>query len=137
MEKIKISIIICFMILGLASMGIAADATGTGGTIDLDGTGNMAAVAISVKGFALYTSDPGAGALGAGGTAGEQYCVVTGSSAGTPGIHLDFLMRGSQSQQDNNLYQNLTGSLPATPAALSGTDSNPATDAGWVIRGGS
>ena len=135
MDKIKISAIICFMILGLAPMGMAADASGSGGSIDIDGTGNMVAVALSAKGFALYTADSGAGGFAAA-PAGDQYCVVTGSSAGTAGIHLDFLMRGSQSTPDNNLYQILTGTLPAAVTDLNGTNTDP-TGTGWVIRGGS
>lgn len=138
MKKITLFTIISFMILGLASVGMAADITSSDGEIDLDGTGTgMEAVMISAKGEAVYTSDAGAGGLGAGGTDGEQYAIVTGSTAGTAGIHLDFMMRGSQANSDNNVYQRLTGQLGVSTATSTDPTSTASVSAGWVVRGGS
>lgn len=107
--------------------------------IDLDndatGTSSMDPVDLSNKAVVRYSSDSGAGGYSLG--ANNQWAVVSASTGATAAIALQFCMRGSQNNEDNQVYQDLVGAIPsvtniADPGAL-----NPTSAVGWVVRGDS
>ena len=107
--------------------------TGVGPGIGYDTAGADAdPLYLSAKSAARYTGDAGAGGFGAGGTAGAQWAIVTGSTRAKDELALEFMMRGSQNQEDNNLYQHLTTGIAAA-SALSAPTTDPVGT--WIKRG--
>lgn len=133
-----------FMIILMITFGIVpwafatqVDVNGTTatttGTIDLDGAGGMGNISVTNGGLIYYSSAVTAGGYG-GTAAGDQYCVNTASASAAMDIALEFAMRGSEGQEDNNLYQNKlsgSGSVPVI-GDMSGADIDPS---GWSVRG--
>ncbi len=115
MKKTYMITIISFMILGLTTMGMATTASGTGGSITI----GALVVDTSANGLIRYSSESGAGGYAAA-AAGNQWAVTTASSKGEDTVALEFMMRGSQESEDNELYQQLlTGGVPDDPTDLS------------------
>lgn len=97
-----------------AGPGISGLMLSTGGLVNYDGTANTG---------------------GLGGAIGQEYHIVTGSSNAAPDTALIFAMRGSAGQNDNNLYQNAPGTDITATALSTAQGVNPASAAGWVVRG--
>ena len=118
---------------GAGGGGFRISDTGIGPGIGYDSTGGDAdPLYLSARSAARYTGDSGAGGFAAA-NAGEQWAVVTGSTKAKSELALEFLMRGSQNQEDNNLYQHLTTGI-TNDTSLSAPTTDP-TGTDWMVRG--
>ncbi|OEU73126.1 MAG: hypothetical protein BA869_04120 [Desulfuromonadales bacterium C00003107] len=97
-----------------------------------DGPG-ITGLMLSSNGLVNYdgTADTG----GLGGAVGQEYHIVTGSSNAASDTALVFAMRGSAGQNDNNLYQRAAGAAITDTVLSTAQGENPASAAGWVVRG--
>ena len=81
-----------------------------------------------------YTGATTAGGYG-GVNAGEQWAVTTGSKKAKADMALEFIMRGSEGVEDNNLYQRINSTITAGLTAPT-LDPSAVPDV-WRVRGGS
>lgn len=134
MKKMIYMITICLITLGFSGMAQATEASAAAGdgAIDLDGADTgMSAISISQSGVVSYSSETTAGGYG-GAAEGDQCAVNTTSSKGALGVALEFLMRNSEGEGDNNLYQNLVDVV----GVLTGPETDPEAEGSvWTIRG--
>lgn len=139
MKKTILIITICLMAFGFSNSVFARDASSLAqGSIDLDGAGatSMDPISVTAAGIVLYSSDAAAGGFG-GATEGEQYAVNTASTNGSDDVALEFMIRGSEGTEDNNLYQQRLTAVPTAgdTSAMTGTDEAPTSANGWSVRG--
>lgn len=112
------------------SLALAQDITLT----DDSGAGpGIADISLSNAVKISYTGATAAGGY-AGANAGEQWAVTTGSTKAKSDMALEFIMRGSEGSEDNNLYQKLNATISVGLTAP--TIDPSATDSGWTVRGG-
>ena len=123
-------VMVCFC---SASLTLAADIT-LGDTDTTYGTGpGITAISLSNAVKVSYTGAITAGGYG-GAHVGEQWAVTTGSTKAKSDMALEFIMRGSEGSEDNNLYQHLNANISA---GVTAPTFDPSSTDGWVVRGGS
>jgi prepilin-type N-terminal cleavage/methylation domain-containing protein len=119
----------CDLVAATAGPLVTITNAGGGGGPDIDD------IAIAANSVVAYTGASTAGGYGAA-AAGEQFCVISGSTAAVAEIALEFGKRDTDGTTagnlpENTVYQNAPGAL-ITAATLSG----PTTDiSAWTERG--